>query len=236
MSSFLIPKSICSHLDRSFKNLWWGFSSSKSRNLSLKSWNSLCIPKALGGLGLRKMKDVNLALLAKLGWKLLTGANTLWVSQLTGKYLFSSNSFLSPSSISATSWLWKGIIKTKPLISLGACHNIHPHSSLSVWNSSWIPTLPLFSPSPIPHCLSTHPDLKVSDLISSNSQWNFPLLVSIFTSSSVLEILKIPISPNPSPSYLWTPSTNGLFSTSSAHKLICHNRTSSAISPLDTSI
>jgi hypothetical protein len=236
MSSFLIPKSICSHLDRTFKNFWWGFPSSKSRNLSLKSWNSLCIPKALGGLGLRKMKDVNLALIAKLGWKLLTGANTLWVSQLTGKYLSSTNSFLSPSSISATSWLWKGIIKTKPLISLGACHNIHLHSSLSVWNSSWIPTLPLFSPSPLPHSLSALPDLKVSDLISSNGQWNFPLLVSIFTSSSVLEILKIPISPNPSSSYLWTPSTNGLFSTSSAHKLISHNRTSSAISPLDTSI
>jgi hypothetical protein len=170
MSSFLIPKSICSQLDRSFKNSWWGFRSSKSRNLSLKSWNSLCIPKALGGLGLRRMKDVNLALIAKLGWKLLTGADSLWISQLTGKYLSSLNSFLSLSlsPISATSWLWKCIIKTIPLISLGACHNIHPLSSLSVWNSSWIPTLPLFFPSPLPHSLSALPDLKVSDLISSN--------------------------------------------------------------------
>jgi hypothetical protein len=145
MSSFLLPSSICSQLDRSFKNFWWGFPSSKTRNLSLKSWNSLCIPKALGGLGLRKMKDVNLALLAKLGWKLLTGADSLWVSQLSGKYI-SYGSFLSPSSISATSWLWKGITKTKTLLSLGACHKIHQFSSLSVWNSSWIPTLPFFFP------------------------------------------------------------------------------------------
>jgi hypothetical protein len=77
------------------------------------------------------MKDMNLALLAKLGWKLLTGADSLWVSQLSGKYL-SSISFLSPSSFSATSWLWKGIIKTKPFISLGAYHKIHQFSSLSV--------------------------------------------------------------------------------------------------------
>jgi hypothetical protein len=41
------------------------------------------------------MKDVNLALFAKLGWKLLTGADSLWVSWLSGKYL-SSGSFLSP--------------------------------------------------------------------------------------------------------------------------------------------
>ena len=67
MSTFLLPKSICSQLDRTFKNLWWGFPTSKTRNLSLKSWNSLCILKALGGLGLKRMKEVNLALIAKLG-------------------------------------------------------------------------------------------------------------------------------------------------------------------------
>ena len=45
MSSFMIPVSLCSQLDRCFKNFWWGFSSDKSRNLSLKAWNSICIPK-----------------------------------------------------------------------------------------------------------------------------------------------------------------------------------------------
>ena len=143
ISTFLLPKSICSQLDGTFKNFWWGFPSSKTKNFSLKLWNSLCIPKALGGLGLRKMKDVNLALIAKLGWKLLTSADSLWVSQLSGKYLC-LNLFSPPSSISATSWLWKGIIKTKPFISLEACHGIHRSSTLSIWNSSWILTIPFF--------------------------------------------------------------------------------------------
>jgi hypothetical protein len=48
--------------------------------LSIKSWNSICSPKALGGLGIRKMKDVNIALISKLGWKLLTGSDSLWAS------------------------------------------------------------------------------------------------------------------------------------------------------------
>ena len=178
------------------------------------------------------MKEVLLALIAKLGWKLLTDADSLWVSQLSSKYL-SSDSFLSPSSISATSWLWKGIIKTKPIISLGTCHKIHQFSSLFVWNSSWIPTLLLFSPF-LPHSLSVQPDLNVSGLISSNGHWNFPLLVSLFTTSSGLEILKIHINPIPFSSFLWTLSSNGLFSTSSTYKLICNNRLSTAASPLDT--
>jgi hypothetical protein len=77
MSTFLLPKSIYSQLDRTFKNFLWGFSSSKTRNLPLKYWNSLYIAKALGGLGLRRMKDVNLTFITKLGWKLLTGVDSL---------------------------------------------------------------------------------------------------------------------------------------------------------------
>ena len=33
MSTFLLPKSICSQLDKVFKNFCWGFPSSKTRNL-----------------------------------------------------------------------------------------------------------------------------------------------------------------------------------------------------------
>jgi hypothetical protein len=116
MSTFLLPKKICSQLDKVFKNLWWGFPPSKTRNLSLKSWNSICTPKALGGLGMRRMKDVNLVLISKLGWKLLTGLDSLWASQLSSKYL-QTESFLYPSSHSPSSWLWTSILKSKPIIS-----------------------------------------------------------------------------------------------------------------------
>jgi hypothetical protein len=78
MSTFLLPKSLCRKLDQMFKNFWWGFPPRKVRNLSLKSWNSLCSLKSSGGLGLRKMEEVNLALISKLGWKLLTHSDSMW--------------------------------------------------------------------------------------------------------------------------------------------------------------
>jgi hypothetical protein len=98
MSTFLLPKGFCRKLDKVFKNFWWGFPPQKARNLSLKSWHSLCSPKALGGLGLRKMEEVNLGLITKLAWKLLSLSDSTWVAQLQGKYLLSS-SFLSPLPI-----------------------------------------------------------------------------------------------------------------------------------------
>jgi hypothetical protein len=67
MSYFLLPAGFCNTLDRAFKNFWWGFPKDKARNLSLKSWPSLCLPKDQGGLGFRLMNDVNLSLISKLG-------------------------------------------------------------------------------------------------------------------------------------------------------------------------
>jgi hypothetical protein len=98
MSSFLLPSTICNKLDQTFKNFRWGFPPSKTRNLTLKSWDSLYLPKAFGGLGFRKMKEVNLALISKLGWKLHNKSDSMWVSQMRGKYL-STGSFLSPHHI-----------------------------------------------------------------------------------------------------------------------------------------
>jgi hypothetical protein len=165
MSSFLIPMSLCSSLDRSFKNFWWGFPSSNSRKLTLKAWDSICLPKDLGGLSIRKMREVNLALFAKLGWKLLCNTDSMWVAQLRGKYL-SSDSLLSPLSLSNSSWLWKGIHTSTHFISKGVCLKIHSQSTIPIWNSPWIPTIPSFTPSPSPFLAQPHPFLLVKDLFS----------------------------------------------------------------------
>jgi hypothetical protein len=105
MSTFLFPDSICNSLDRHFKNFWWGFPKEKSRNLTLKSWRSICMPRAQGGLGIRDMKSTNLALLTKLGWTFLNEAPKVWVKQLYQKYI-SYRNFLSAPSSSSAFWFW----------------------------------------------------------------------------------------------------------------------------------
>jgi hypothetical protein len=103
MSTFLLPDGLCHQLDRAFRNFWWGFPKDKARNLSLKSWESLCLPKDQGGLGFRLMKEVNLSLISKLGWKLLSNHDCLWVSLFKAKYFKYGNILSSP--LSAGSWI-----------------------------------------------------------------------------------------------------------------------------------
>jgi hypothetical protein len=162
MSSFLLPDGLCHALDKAFKNFWWGFPKDKSRNLSLKSWRSLCLPKVQGGLGFRLMKDVNLSLIAKLGWNLLTNHNSSWVSLFQKKCIKYDNLLSSP--LSSGSWIWNGIKATVPLIAKGACFLPSKSSTLPIWNIPWIPTIPNFLPTPrLPSLPFSYP-LAISDL------------------------------------------------------------------------
>ena len=212
--------------------------SQQNQKFVLKAWDSICLPKDLGGLGIRKMREVNLALISKLGWKLLCKVDMMWVSQLRGKYLF-SNSFLSPS-LSSSSCPWKGILKSHSIISKGAYFKIHNKSSLPVWSSPWIPSIPLFIPSSSP--LLNHPllDLLVSDLflfdhISPLPSWKSPRLSQLFDPHYAREIKKIRIPLHSFEVYLWTPCLSSLFTTKLAYNLISKPRTSTAISPISPS-
>jgi hypothetical protein len=228
MSSFLLPRSISTSLDRLFKNFWWGFPANKSRNLSLKSWSSICIPRDEGGLGIKNMHEFNLALIAKLGWKLLSNSDCLWVNQLQRKYLKYGDFLSSPASSSA-SWLWKGIQKIKTFISAGACLRVSRLSSSPVWTSNWVPTLTSFRPKPKFPLNRNFPSLQIMDLINSNNlRWKAASVLALFDSNSAAEILKICISSDPRTQYIWTPSISGSFSTSSAYCLISAARSPSS--------
>lgn len=72
------------------------------------------------GLGLRSMKSMNRSLVAKLGWKIFWNYNKFWVFHLKAKYLLNGD-FLQASTPRNSSWIWKGIMDSKPLVESGAC-------------------------------------------------------------------------------------------------------------------
>jgi hypothetical protein len=102
------------------------------------------------------MKDINVSLISKLGWKLLTQHDILWVSLFPRKYFKYGNLLSSPLALG--SWIWNGIKSTVPLLSFGACFIPYNAFRLPIWSSPWIPTILNFMP--------MHP-LMISDLFSS---------------------------------------------------------------------
>lgn len=63
----------------------WG-STMEKRKQHLVSWKRVCIPKKEGGLGIRMAADMNKALIAKVGWRLLNDQVSLWSRVIRSKY------------------------------------------------------------------------------------------------------------------------------------------------------
>lgn len=66
-------------------------------------WDNMCKPKSYGGLGLRKNKLNNLALVSKLGWRIVNENKPLWVKVLKHKYKIPYNPWM---------WSFKEILIT----------------------------------------------------------------------------------------------------------------------------
>ncbi|KAA3462487.1 reverse transcriptase [Gossypium australe] len=58
-------------------NFLWG-SSPEKKKVPLVKWETVCQEKSKGGLSIRRSASMNIAVLAKLGWKLENGDSALW--------------------------------------------------------------------------------------------------------------------------------------------------------------
>ena len=64
LSLFTIPKTVTTRLERIQRNFLWG-SSVECFKYPLVAWEKVCLPRELGGLGIRKLASFNQALLGK---------------------------------------------------------------------------------------------------------------------------------------------------------------------------
>lgn len=85
MQTVRLPVNVVDEVERINRQFFWGDDSGK-RKMHTVAWENICLPKEQGGLGLRRLRDMNMALLAKLGWRLLTEPDKLWTQTLTAKY------------------------------------------------------------------------------------------------------------------------------------------------------
>lgn len=86
MCTFNIPSEICEKLDSTSIRFWWKPKASKGRFIAWKAWDKLCLHKCQGGLGFKKAKEFNSALLAKLGWMVASKRKSICMDILRAKY------------------------------------------------------------------------------------------------------------------------------------------------------
>ncbi|XP_021754892.1 uncharacterized protein LOC110720190 [Chenopodium quinoa] len=117
MQTNLLPISILNNLEKSCRKFLWNkvdhvhYSPRIGRAHVTK-------PMEIGGLGIRRLRDWNLAFMSKLGWTMLNNPNKLWVRIFNKKYLKSS-AFLDHIPNNSQSQIWRDILKGRELLANG---------------------------------------------------------------------------------------------------------------------
>lgn len=84
----LLPASLCDDIEVLTRKFVWG-STEDQNKVHLVSWDQVCQPKEIGGLGLKGLRLMNEAFMLKICWGPLTQHNALWTRVICAKYKMS---------------------------------------------------------------------------------------------------------------------------------------------------
>ncbi|GKV30099.1 hypothetical protein SLEP1_g38957 [Rubroshorea leprosula] len=215
MQSFMLSYSTLSQLDKITRDFLWGFDLLK-RKIHMVAWDTVTLPKSLGGLGMKSAKEANLVAMAKLNWRLFSKRDKLWCQIIASKYGIGTQPSPLPRNGSP---MLNNIRKGSELFQKGIKWVPYNGRSISFWNDCWVMDAPLSNllSGPIS---SQDRQLTVADaFVNRRFQPNnisYPIeedLVRIISTTPTA------ITSSNTDSFCWKGSSDGSFSSTFAYNL-----------------
>ncbi|KAK3231085.1 hypothetical protein Dsin_002966 [Dipteronia sinensis] len=224
MQSTKLPSEVCNNLEKINRDFLWG-NTSDTKKIHLVNWDTVCLPKQLGGLGTKKMNMMNQALLAKAGWRLSQKVTGLWGNLLKDKYLRGGHmtvyDSLKDMNCSST---WRGLSYGAKLLFEGVHWRVGDGCRISFWTDIWILELGKLLRHASCPLFDNQSNEKVSDYLTAN-EWNLRKLSSILPWHIVHRIFSIHIGSihDAEDTVICGLSKTGDFSVNSAYKTHFNN-------------
>ncbi|KAA3482036.1 RNA-directed DNA polymerase (Reverse transcriptase) [Gossypium australe] len=192
MQTLMIPQGVCDDIERLARQFICGSTEKKSK-MALVGWDTICQPRACGGLGLRQLKDQNSSFFMKIGFSLVSKSDMLWVRALRSKYGWKSQ---LPETISRNqcSHLWRSLSKLWPIIRENLIWSVGDGANVWCWKDPWIPGMgPLISK--IPSFSNLNLDCCVKEMVNIDGSWNLDLFRVWLSEEVINRITSIPPPP-----------------------------------------
>ncbi|KAL8143992.1 hypothetical protein V2J09_017024 [Rumex salicifolius] len=220
MATLPLPIAVCDDIDRISRDFIWG-SSLGERRMHLVGWDEISKPKHVGGLGVRRMLEVNLALNGKLAWRFLNGCGGLWTEVLRAKYIRPN---LRPRS--DPSPVWRSVARgVSEVITRGAKWQVGDGSMVRFWSDPWIGDTRLRDWA-VGQLNPAQLELPVRHFWSQETGWRWDLFANYLSADICLRIAATSLGE----SHLmqdvlsWAPTPDGAYSVTSAYTRI-HQKT-----------
>ncbi|XP_057770893.1 uncharacterized protein LOC130990685 [Salvia miltiorrhiza] len=137
MAIFSLSVGLTNDLERMLNSFWLGNKGSDGKSINWLKWERLCVDKKLSDLGFRSLQLLNVAMLGKMGWRLIDEPTALVCQVLRAKY-FRNGDFLSAKIGRSPSFTWRSICSGQDLIRQGTRWRIGDGSSIWVFKDPWL--------------------------------------------------------------------------------------------------
>ncbi|KAJ4813321.1 RNA-directed DNA polymerase (reverse transcriptase)-related family protein [Rhynchospora pubera] len=145
MSVFLLPRWLIDAIDKARKRFIWGTNNEGKHRTHLVAWDKLCMPKEVGGLGIKNIKLQNQAFLLRWLWFLYKNHDSLWF-RTTSKIYSPIRGEAAPLVWNKRgSFFWKDIHSLSYLFQFSTRLTILSGQAASFWYDNWAgkPLIPL---------------------------------------------------------------------------------------------
>ncbi|GJW07139.1 hypothetical protein Tco_1569562 [Tanacetum coccineum] len=208
-SILMIPTGILLDIEQLMRGFLWCNGDLK-RGKAKVAWNTICLPKCEGGLGIHSLEVFNIALMTTHIWNIVSNKESLWVRWINA-YKLKGRSFWDVPLKNYASWRWRKLIRIWDLVRPFFRSKIGNGHGTSVWFDRWCDECPLIrylSPRDVSHEGFSLLD-KVSDMVS-NEVWKWPQ--SWLLKAPILGQLNTPLLDTNMEDTIWWRDGNGVLS------------------------
>lgn len=175
-------------------------------------------------MGFKEIRDFNLAMLGRQGWRLLKFENSLVGRVFKARYCPIEN-LLTAKIRNNPSYIWRSILEAQTLFKRGSQWRIGDGSNVNVQDKPWL--LNKHNPFIISRHLVLQGTRVENLMIVEGNQWEKDIIEDLFEEQGKNLIYSIQLNPNKSKDpWYWIHELNGAYSVKIAYKEVqtMHNR------------